>query len=109
MRHFDCSFGGVGGHPAQVEYGGGYTGNVCTEDLVNLFESLGIHTGLDLAGLIETFAFASRRSAASCMDGSPAAGSIRCCGSRADRTSKRPWKIWAHPFWRRHTGTDRFR
>ena len=54
VRHFDCSFGGVGGHPAQVEYGGGYTGNVCTEDLVNLFESLGIHTGLDLAGLIET-------------------------------------------------------
>ena len=37
-RFFDCSFGGVGGHPAQVQYGGGYTGNVCTEDLVNLFE-----------------------------------------------------------------------
>jgi hydroxymethylglutaryl-CoA lyase len=54
VRHFDCSFGGVGGHPAQVKYGGGYTGNVCTEDLVNLFESLGIRTGLDLAGLIET-------------------------------------------------------
>jgi hydroxymethylglutaryl-CoA lyase len=54
VRNFDCSFGGVGGHPAQVKYGGGYTGNVCTEDLANLFESLGIHTGLDLAGLIET-------------------------------------------------------
>src|SRR5262249_11608047 len=37
MRHFDCAFGGAGGHPAQVQYGGGYTGNVCTEDLVNLF------------------------------------------------------------------------
>jgi hydroxymethylglutaryl-CoA lyase len=54
VRYFDCSFGGVGGHPAQVKYGGGYTGNVCTEDLVNLFESLGIRTGIDLAGLIET-------------------------------------------------------
>jgi hydroxymethylglutaryl-CoA lyase len=54
VRYFDCSFGGVGGHPAQVKYGGGYTGNVCTEDLVNLFESLGISTGIDLAGLIET-------------------------------------------------------
>jgi hydroxymethylglutaryl-CoA lyase len=54
VRHFDCSFGGVGGHPAQVTYGGGYTGNVCTEDLVNLFESLGVRTGIDLAGLIET-------------------------------------------------------
>jgi hydroxymethylglutaryl-CoA lyase len=54
LRHFDCSFGGVGGHPAQVTYGGGYTGNVCTEDLVNLFESLGVRTGIDLARLLET-------------------------------------------------------
>jgi hydroxymethylglutaryl-CoA lyase len=53
VRYFDSSFGGVGGHPAQVKYGGGYTGNVCTEDLVNLFESLGIRTGIDLAGLLE--------------------------------------------------------
>jgi hydroxymethylglutaryl-CoA lyase len=57
VRSFDCSFGGVGGHPAQVKYGGGYTGNVCTEDLVNLFESLGIDTGIDLARLIETSHF----------------------------------------------------
>jgi hydroxymethylglutaryl-CoA lyase len=54
VRHFDCAFGGVGGHPAQVTYGGGYTGNVCTEDLVNLFESLGIRTGIDLSGLLAT-------------------------------------------------------
>ena len=57
VRHFDCSFGGVGGHPAQVRYGGGYTGNVCSEDLVNLFESLGIRTGIDLAALLETSRF----------------------------------------------------
>src|SRR6185436_19968135 len=31
VRHFDASFGGVGGHPAKVKYGGGFTGNVCTE------------------------------------------------------------------------------
>ena len=54
VRYFDCSFGGVGGHPAQVKYGGGYTGNVCTEDLVNLLESLGVDTGIELDGLIET-------------------------------------------------------
>jgi hydroxymethylglutaryl-CoA lyase len=54
VRHFDCSFGGVGGHPAQVTYGGGYTGNVCTEDLVNLFESLGIRTGVNLSGMLAT-------------------------------------------------------
>ena len=57
VRYFDCSFGGVGGHPAQVQYGGGYTGNVCTEDLVNLFESLGIKTGIDLSGLLDTSRF----------------------------------------------------
>lgn len=54
VRFFDSSFGGVGGHPAKVEYGGGHTGNVCTEDLVNLFESMGIGTGIDLDGLLAT-------------------------------------------------------
>ncbi|MGH8688227.1 MAG: hydroxymethylglutaryl-CoA lyase [Burkholderiales bacterium] len=54
MRHFDSSFGGVGGHPAKVQYGGGHTGNVCTEDLVSLFEAMGIDTGIDLDGLVAT-------------------------------------------------------
>src|SRR5512134_2175457 len=53
VRFFDSSFGGVGGHPAKVQYGGGHTGNVCTEDLVNLFESMGIETGVDLEGLLD--------------------------------------------------------
>jgi hydroxymethylglutaryl-CoA lyase len=57
VRHFDVSFGGVGGHPAKVKYGGGFTGNVCTEDLVNLFESIGIATGIDLGRLLETAEF----------------------------------------------------
>jgi hydroxymethylglutaryl-CoA lyase len=57
VRHFDSSFGGVGGHPAKVKYGGGFTGNVCTEDLVNLFESMGIDTGIDLDGLLATAQF----------------------------------------------------
>ena len=57
VRHFDSSFGGVGGHPAKVKYGGGFTGNVCTEDLVNLFESMGIATGIDLGGLLATAEF----------------------------------------------------
>ena len=55
-RYFDCAFGGVGGHPAKVKYGGGHTGNVSTEDLVNLFESMGVSTGIDLEGLLETAA-----------------------------------------------------
>jgi hydroxymethylglutaryl-CoA lyase len=37
-----------------VQYGGGYTGNVCTEDLVSLFESMGVVTGIDLDGLVAT-------------------------------------------------------
>ena len=57
VRHFDASFGGVGGHPARVKYGGGFTGNVCTEDLVNLFEAMGIATGIGLGGLLATAEF----------------------------------------------------
>ena len=57
VRHFDSSFGGVGGHPARVKYGGGFTGNVCTEDLVGLFESMRIATGIDLDQLLATAEF----------------------------------------------------
>jgi hydroxymethylglutaryl-CoA lyase len=60
VRHFDSSFGGVGGHPTKVKYGGGFTGNVCTEDLVNLFESMGIATGIDLEGLLDTARFCEK-------------------------------------------------
>ena len=60
VRHFDSSFGGVGGHPAKVKYGGGFTGNVCTEDLVGLFESMGIATGIDLDRLLATAEFCER-------------------------------------------------
>jgi hydroxymethylglutaryl-CoA lyase len=60
VRHFDASFGGVGGHPAGVKYGGGFTGNVCTEDLVGLFESMGIATGIDLDHLLATAEFCER-------------------------------------------------
>lgn len=52
-RWFDSAMGGVGGHPAQIKYGEGFTGNVATEDLVNLFEAEGIETGLNLEKLIE--------------------------------------------------------
>ena len=52
-RYFDSAFGGVGGHPTQIRYGGGRTGNVATEDLVNLFEAEGVSTGLDLDTVLE--------------------------------------------------------
>jgi hydroxymethylglutaryl-CoA lyase len=53
---YDCAFGGVGGHPAKVKYGGGHTGNVSTEDWVNLLESMGVRTGIDLHRLLDVAA-----------------------------------------------------
>lgn len=52
VRYFDCAFGGVGGHPVKVKYGGGHTGNVTTEDLVDLFEAMGVRTGIDRSRLL---------------------------------------------------------
>lgn len=54
VRHFDCAMGGVGGHPAKVKYGGGHTGNVSSEDLIDLFENMGVKTGIDMQVLLET-------------------------------------------------------
>lgn len=51
VRYFDSAMGGVGGHPSSIEYGAGLTGNVCTEDLVSVFEAMGVGTGIDPARL----------------------------------------------------------
>jgi hydroxymethylglutaryl-CoA lyase len=45
---FDASQGGIGGCPAAP----GATGNIVTEDLVFLIESMGLRTGIDLGKLI---------------------------------------------------------
>lgn len=47
IRKFDGSVAGLGGCP----YSKGATGNVGTEDLVYLCESLGMRTGVDLEGV----------------------------------------------------------
>ncbi len=57
VRYFDCSMGGVGGHPSKVKYGGGFTGNVCTEDWVNLLASMGVDTGIDLEKMMAASAY----------------------------------------------------
>lgn len=54
VRHFDCAFGGTGGNPARISYTEGHSGNVCTEDLATMFESMGIDTGLNMADLLAT-------------------------------------------------------
>jgi hydroxymethylglutaryl-CoA lyase len=46
--HFDASLGGLGGCP----YAPGATGNVCTEDLVHMFQCMGCDTGVDLDALL---------------------------------------------------------
>jgi len=46
---FDAALGGLGGCP----FAPGATGNVCTEDLVNLCQEIGLSTGLNLSALIE--------------------------------------------------------
>lgn len=48
VRHFDSSLGGLGGCP----FAPGASGNVITEDLVFMFEAMGVRTGIDLDQLM---------------------------------------------------------
>jgi hydroxymethylglutaryl-CoA lyase len=52
VRVFDASVGGLGGCPFAGHKGA--AGNICTEDLVFACEEMGIETGLDLDGLVES-------------------------------------------------------
>ena len=47
--HFDASLGGLGGCP----FAPGASGNVCTEDMVHMFEAMGWETGVDLSSLLD--------------------------------------------------------
>jgi hydroxymethylglutaryl-CoA lyase len=49
VRSFDSTLGGLGGCP----WAPGASGNVVTEDLVFMFESMGVNTGIDIGKLIE--------------------------------------------------------
>jgi hydroxymethylglutaryl-CoA lyase len=53
VRVFDSAIAGLGGCP----YAPGAAGNVATEDLVQMFEGMGIHTGVDLQALLEAALF----------------------------------------------------
>jgi hydroxymethylglutaryl-CoA lyase len=50
---FDASQGGIGGCP----YAPGATGNIVTEDLVFMLESMGLDTGIDMAKLLDARKF----------------------------------------------------
>jgi len=50
VRVLDASVGGIGGCP----FAPNSTGNIATEELVYMFDRMGIETGLSATGLIET-------------------------------------------------------
>ena len=53
VRIFDGSIGGLGGCP----YAPGASGNVATEDLVQMLHTMGVETGVDLDKLLDAAAF----------------------------------------------------
>ncbi len=55
MKYFDSSLGAIGGQPAVVGgkvYHTGFAGNCCTEDMVCMFEEMGVNTGIDIEGIL---------------------------------------------------------
>jgi hydroxymethylglutaryl-CoA lyase len=56
VSSFESSFGELGGCPVPP----GSTGNVSSEDLISMFEEMGVGTGVDLPKLIEASAEAQR-------------------------------------------------
>ena len=71
VRAFDASLGGLGGCP----YAPGASGNICTEDLVFMLESMGLDTGIDVARLI-----ALREEIAAALQDQPFHGAIARAG-----------------------------
>jgi hydroxymethylglutaryl-CoA lyase len=71
IREFDASLAGLGGCP----HAPGATGNVNTEDLVFMLNSMGYETGIDLARLI-----ASRDVLADALPGEPLYGYLARAG-----------------------------
>jgi hydroxymethylglutaryl-CoA lyase len=57
VRILDASCGGVGGCP----FAPNATGNVATEDLMYMIHRMGLHTGIDLDGMIGTAEWLGRR------------------------------------------------
>ncbi|CAO3410125.1 hydroxymethylglutaryl-CoA lyase [Azospirillum largimobile] len=71
IREFDASLGGLGGCP----HAPGASGNVATEDLVFMLESMGFDTGIDLDALIE-----AQRLLATLLPGQTLHGKIAAAG-----------------------------
>ena len=66
VRSFDATLAGLGGCP----FAPGATGNIVTEDLVFLLDSMGLRTGIDLERLVETREILARNLPAEELNGS---------------------------------------
>lgn len=71
IRSFDASLGGLGGCP----FAPGAHGNITTEDLVFMLESMGLRTGIDLGRLLD-----ARRALEAALPGAPFAGHLHKAG-----------------------------
>lgn len=71
VRTFDASQGGLGGCP----YAPGASGNVVTEDLVFMFEAMGVSTGIDIKRLL-----AAREALRAGLPGEPLYGMVADAG-----------------------------
>ena len=71
VRNFDASLAGLGGCP----FAPGASGNIVTEDLVFLLESMGLKTGIDIDALIATRSYLQ-----DALPGEPLHGSISMAG-----------------------------
>jgi len=80
VRTFDASLGGLGGCP----YAPGASGNVVSEDLVFMFEAMGVDTGIDLARLI-----AARATLQAGLPGEPLYGMVPDAGVPAGFRAQR--------------------
>jgi hydroxymethylglutaryl-CoA lyase len=79
VRTFDSSLGGLGGCP----YAPGASGNVVTEDLVFMFEAMGVDTGVDLERLL-----AARAPLATGLPDEPLYGMLHAAGLPKDFTGE---------------------
>jgi len=71
VREFEACLGGLGGCP----YAPGASGNIVTEDLVFMLEAMGLSTGVDLDGLLETREIMERH-----LNGEPTHGTFAKAG-----------------------------
>jgi hydroxymethylglutaryl-CoA lyase len=78
IDRYESSIGGLGGCP----FAPGATGNVCTEDLLNMLNELGIETGMDLDRLIRVARDVER------LLGRPLPGQLMRSGARLARPAQ---------------------